>query len=95
MSEEYNPNSRKYFDPKYGMTFNNKCPECGADTWQQEATHTQSEGHAYFYSNENKVVGVIRGVIDTSVKKGVYCGPCDLKLFPHKRGHNNGRKPSE
>lgn len=87
-------NEYRYFSPQHGAFFNKKCPECNTGTWQSETTHTQSEGHAYFYlemdNGKSKIAGVIRGVIDTSVKMGVYCGPCDLKLFPLKRGHNNG-----
>lgn len=90
MSEEKNPNAFRHFAPEYGGFYNKKCPECGTGTWQSETTHTQSEGHAYFARLYDKgksvVVGVIRGVIDKTVDKaGIYCKPCDMKLFPNKR----------
>ena len=88
--EEYNPNAYRYYGPDFGAFFNHKCPNCDTGTWQAEIVHTMSEGHAYFHRDykdgKSQVVGVIRGVLDKTVEKaGIYCKPCDMKLFPDKR----------
>ena len=90
MTEKRNPNSNKYFEPEYGMTFNCKCPDCGTGTFQPENIHTMSEGHSYctnqIHKDESKnIVGVVRGFLDDSIKKGIYCYKCDQKNFPEGR----------
>lgn len=88
-----NPNSFKYFDPDHGMTFNNKCPNCGTDTFAPERIGTCYEGQQYItnkpntHTGVNEVVGVLRGVIDTKIpkdKQGIWCYQCDRKEFPRR-----------
>lgn len=82
--EERNPNSFKYFDPDYGMTYNNECPNCGDATWCQESAHTCYEGKRYSKNklNENgtyDIVGVLHWDSKDKGKCGVWCEPCYLK----------------
>lgn len=84
MTEEHNPNAYKFFDPRFGMTYNRRCPCCKKDTWVQESVHTCYEGKRYLTNQidpdgKSQVVGILHGI---GVNKSeIWCEDCYIKEF--------------
>lgn len=90
--EMKNPNSAKFFDKRYGMTYNNKCPRCKIPTWSQESTHTCYNGKHYTTNVGNKTVGVLYDKTlgemngdEVIHKSGIYCEVCYTNHIKEER----------
>jgi hypothetical protein len=67
------PNEKRYFDEKWGSTFNGRCPLCDTPVWHSERLQTMYHGKEYYHNREDKIVGKVYLV---EGKSAVYCDLC-------------------